>query len=167
MSRYRILGAAIAIALVLLAGIFVVWRHEAFYSNRSMRDYASNRWTTFWFGDLLKRESRRLAGPSAINCGRAPLGAPERVNDCILKTAHQKDRAFGGRYTMPAKDAYLEMALVGTADGRTYEIIWTEGPCVPPDHRFSQKECPQPRNLKLTAPNGWDRGRLTCFIDRQ
>jgi hypothetical protein len=167
MMRYRILGAAIAITLVLLAGVFVVWRHEASYSNRSIWNYASNRWTTFWFGDLVERESRRLAGPSAINCGHASLGAPDRVNDCILKAAQQKDRAFWGRYTMPAKDAYREMALVGTADGRTYEVIWTEGPCVPPEDRFSQHECPQPRSLILTDPNGWDRGRLTCFSNRQ
>jgi len=162
MARYRMIGAGITVVLVLFAGLFSIWRHEAAYSNRSMLDYASNRWTTLWVGDLLERESRRLAGPGAINCGRASVGAPERVNDCILKAAQQEGRAFWGRYSMPAKDAYLEKAVVGTAQGRTYEIVLAEGPAVSPDARLSESECPQPRNLRLTDPRDWDRGRLTC-----
>jgi hypothetical protein len=154
------IGAGIIVVLALLVWLF--WRHEALYSNRSMLDYASNRWTKLWSGDLLERESRRLAGTGAINCGRAPAEAAERVNDCMLKAAQQKGRAFWGRYAMPAIDANVETAVVGSVDGHTYEITFKEGPHVPPESRFSRSECPQPRNLTLTDPKDWDQGRLTC-----
>ena len=163
MSRSRKIEAGIAVVvLAVLVWLITVWKHEAFYTNRSMLDYASNRWTTLWFGDVLERESRRLAGPGAVNCGRAPAEAAEKVNDCILRAAQQKQRPFWGSYTMGAIDYSVETAVVGTVEGRTYEITFMEGPYVPPESRFSRAECPQPRTLKLTDPRDWDQGRLTC-----
>ena len=164
--RYLLVGAATVIVLMLLLLLFASWQMAASFSNRSMLDYASNRWTTWRHGDLLERESRSIAGPNAVDCGRAPLGGPLRVNDCILKAIKEK-RPFGGRYPVLGIDASIETAVVGAADGRVYEITFMEGPYVPPESRLTKEECSQPVKLELTTWNAVDGGRLTCFANQR
>jgi hypothetical protein len=164
MRRYLLVGAATVIVLMLLLLLSASWWTAASFSNRSMLDYASNSWTTWRHGDLLERESRSIAGPNAVNCGRAPLGGPLRVNDCILKAIKEK-KSFRGRYMELGIDFHAETAVVGASDGHAYEIYFMEGPYVPPESRLTKRECPQPLNLVSTKPNALDGGRLTCFPD--
>lgn len=89
-------------------------------------------------GDRLDRESRNLAGPSAIDCGRARLEGAMKVSACVLAVT-SKGRSFRARYVVFAKDARMERALVRAEDGRGYEISFTEGPYVPEQRQ--QRAC--------------------------
>ena len=127
-----------------------------------MLDYASGRWTTLRNGDLLERESRKMAGPAAVDCGRAPLGGPLRVNDCVLSAMREK-RPFRARFIVLGIDAHIERALIEAADGSAYEITFMEGPYVPAEYTLYEKQCPEPLKLELTDQGSVEGGRLTCF----
>lgn len=164
MSRHRTLWAMAASA-VILAGVFVaLWQEAAMFAGRSMLDYAQDRWSTFRNGDRLDRESRNLAGPSAIDCGRAPFGGPLRVNGCVL-TAMKQHVPFRAKYVVLAVDARMETSLVRAADGRAYEITFMEGPYVPSEYRLHEEQCPQPLKLHTTEQASNEGGRLTCLAD--
>jgi hypothetical protein len=164
MSRHRTLWA-IAASAVILAGVFVaLWQEAAMFAGRSMLDYAQDRWSTFRYGDRLDRESRNLAGPSAIDCGRAPFEGPLKVNACV-RAATKKNAPFRARYVVSAVDARMEKSLVQAADGRAYEITFMEGPYVPPEYRLHEEQCPQPSKLHTTEQATNEGGRLTCLAD--
>jgi hypothetical protein len=127
-----------------------------------MLNYASDRWSTFRHGDPLERESRKIAGPGAVDCGRAPFGGPLRVNDCVLRAVIEK-RPFRARFILIGIDYHLETALVGAAEGSAYEITFMEGPYVPPEYRLQQEQCPEPLKLEVTDQGSVNGGRLTCF----
>jgi hypothetical protein len=129
-----------------------------------MLNYAQDRWTAFRYGDRLERESRKLAGPSAVDCGRAPAKGPLRVNACVLKATNQ-NVSFRARYVVIATDARMETSLVRAADGRAYEITFMEGPYAPPEFRLSRIQCPEPLNLKATEQSSFEGGRLSCLAD--
>jgi hypothetical protein len=164
MSRHRTLWA-IAASAVILAGVFVaLWQKAAMYAGRSMPDYAQDRWSTFRYADRLDRESRNLAGASAIDCGRAPFEGPLKVNACVL-AATKRNAPFRARYVVIAPDARMEKSLVKAADGRAYEITFMEGPYVPPEYRLQKEQCPQPLKLHTTEQASNEGGRLTCLAD--
>ena len=165
MSRHRTIWA-IAALVVILCGVFVaLWQKAAMYAGRSMLDYGQDRWSTFRYGDRLDRESRNLAGPSAIDCGRAPFEGPLKVNACVLAAA-QKNAPFRARYVVIAIDARTEKSLVQAADGRAYEITFMEGPYVPPEYRLKKEQCPQPLSLRKTEQTSYEGDRLTCFANQ-
>jgi hypothetical protein len=161
MSRQRTLWAIAALA-VTVGGVFVaLWQKAAMNAGRSMLDYAQERWSTIRYGDRLDRETRQLAGPSAIDCGRAPFEGPLRVNDCVL-TAIKQNAPFRARYVVIATDAQMETSLVRATDGRAYEITFMEGPYVPPENRLHKEQCPEPLELHTAEQASGDGGRLTC-----
>lgn len=164
MTKRQKLWATSALGLI-LAGIFIgFWREAAMRAGRSMLDFAQDRWSTMKDGDRLDRESRNLAGPSAIDCGRARLEGAMEVNACVL-AATNKGRPFRARYVVLAIDARVERALVRAEDGRGYEITFMEGPYVPAESRLSIDECPQPLKLRTTEQALLGGDPITCLAD--
>ena len=143
MSRSRTVWAITVLGAV-LAGVFLaLWQKAAAYANRPMLDYAQDRWVTLRYGDRLARESRELAGHSAIDCGRAPFGGPLKVNACVL-TAMKQHVAFRARYVVLAVDARTETSLVRAAD---------------------EEQCPEPLKLEATNQSSSDGGRVSCLAN--
>jgi hypothetical protein len=164
MSKFRTVWAT-TMVVIILAIVFVArWHADAVHTNRSMLDNAQDRWTAFRYGDTLERESRKLAGPSATDCGRAPFGGPLRVNACVLR-AIKENSPFRARYVVLATDVRMETSLIRAAEGRAYEIIFMEGPYVPPEYRLSKRQCPEPLKLEATDQASIDGGRLSCLAN--
>lgn len=164
MSKFRTVWATIMVAIILAIVFVARWHASAVDANRSMLNYAQDRWTAFRYGDTLERESRKLAGPSAIDCGRAPLGGPLRVNACVLR-AIKENSPFRARYVVLGINFPTETSLIRAADGRAYEITFMEGPYVPPEYRLSKRQCPEPLKLEATKQISIDGGRLSCLAN--
>jgi hypothetical protein len=82
-------------------------------------------------GNLLGRESRRVVGAAALDCGRVPLnGSATKVNNCV-NGAWAERRAFKARWELVGIDAQVEVGLLGTVDGRLFHFQYLEGPYVP------------------------------------
>jgi hypothetical protein len=76
---------------------FLCWSYKPRRLNEPYLHYAAEQWRTIRSGNLLERESRRVVGTAALDCGRVPLNGsatnlrsdlslPERTNQCALTT---------------------------------------------------------------------------------
>ena len=67
--------------------------------------------------DALDRQSRQLAGPGAINCGRVQLRASaEAASKCALK-AQDARKPFRVRYDLQGVDSEVAIAIIRTPKG--------------------------------------------------
>jgi hypothetical protein len=67
-------------------------------------------------GNLLERESRRVVGSAALDCGHVPLnGSATKVNNCVNGACAER-RAFKARWELVGIDAQVEDGPFGTAD---------------------------------------------------
>lgn len=79
--------------------------------------------------------------------------------------AIKENSSFRARYVVLAVDARMETSLIRAADGRAYEIMFMEGPYVPPEYRLSKRQCPGPLKLEETDQTSIDGGRLSCLVN--
>jgi hypothetical protein len=111
--------------------------------------------------DLLELQSKNLAGPEAVDCGRVPVGGdPKVATECAL-AAQRAGKPFRVRYDIRGIDSFIAVAIVRTpigtvgtlqhdsdpmgGGGRAHEVV-------------SPKRCPEPVHLWVN-PNG----RINCF----
>ena len=150
-SRLVVLAASLGL-FALIA--FLYWSYRPRRLNEPYLHYAAERWTTIRSGNLLERESRRIVGTAALDCGRVLLNSsPTRVNNCIAGAWAEK-RAFKGSWQILAIDAVVEDGLLGTSDGRLYQLQYLEGPYVPNWRSVRISECPKPVTLRTATATG-------------
>jgi hypothetical protein len=111
--------------------------------------------------DLLEQDSKRLAGPNAVDCGRVGIDAdPKVATDCAL-AAQEAGKPFRVRYDLRGFDSFVAVAIVrsqiGTVGalqydsdpfgggGRAHEVVYP-------------KRCPEPVHLWVNPS-----GRINCF----
>jgi hypothetical protein len=141
--------AVIAVALGLFALIaFLYWSYRPRRLNEPYLHYAAEQWKTIRSGNLLERESRRIAGSAALDCGRVRLdSSATKLNQCVANVLAEK-RAFKASWQILAVDGAVEDGLLGTSDGRVYQFQYLEGPYVPNWRSVRISECQKPVRLR-------------------
>jgi hypothetical protein len=138
---------------------FLYWSYTPRRLNEPYLHYAAEQWRTIRGGNLLERESRRVVGSTAVDCGRVPLnGSTTKLNNCVVSAWAEK-RAFKARWQLLGIDAVVEDGLLGTSDGRLYQFQYLEGPHVPNWRRVGIFECPKPVTFKADTVTG----ALYCY----
>jgi hypothetical protein len=145
----------IAVALGLFALIaFLYWSYRPRRLNEPYLHYAAEQWRSIRSGNLLERESRRIVGSAALDCGRVRLnGSATKLNQCVTDALAEK-RAFKASWQLPAIDASVEDGLLGTADGHLFQFQFLEGPYVPNWRSVRVSECPKPVTLSAGVTGG-------------
>jgi hypothetical protein len=115
------------------------------------------------FGDAWDRESRKLSGPAATDCGRVPIhGDPKAANQCVVK-AFAENKPFRVRYDLQGIDSNVSDGLVYTPNRQLYGLVFDGDPAGQGGtswerERAGRVACPQPFQL-YTNPSG----RLSCL----
>jgi len=79
-------------------------------------------------GDRLDWASRRLAGWNTQNCGWVPAdGDAREAANCVLSAVRNRT-PFRVRYDLVSVDAGATLSLVGTPDGRVYQLSYLSRP---------------------------------------
>ena len=112
--------------------------------------------------DRLEIESKRLAGPGAIDCGRVKInGDPKKATQCALD-AQKSANPFRVLYDLQGIDSVVAIAIVrtdiGTVGTLTYDSDPSGGGNV--GAVIWPKRCPEPVHVSITPS-----GRLDCFQD--
>ena len=115
------------------------------------------------FGDAWERQSRRLSGPYAIDCGRVGVHrSPATATECALK-AFYDSKPFRVRYDLQGLDSNVSAGLVYTPAGKMYGLTFDGDPYGRGGtswsrQRTDQVECPVPLHLYVSS-----NCRLNCF----
>jgi hypothetical protein len=110
--------------------------------------------------DVLERQSQKLAGPHAVNCGEVRVGGnPKAATECVL-AAQQAGRPFRVRYDLQGIDAKVAVAIVRGPAGRVRALSWIGGPnaCCISHETVDRADCPLPIYLWVNPS-----GRINCF----
>ena len=111
--------------------------------------------------DLLELQSKNLAGPEAVDCGRVPVGGDPRVaTECAL-AAQRAGKPFRVRYDIRGIDSFIAVAIVRTPIGTVGTLQYDSDPMGGGGRAHevvSPKRCPEPVHLWVN-PNG----RINCF----
>jgi len=79
-------------------------------------------------GDDWERQSRKLSGPRAADCGRVGVrGSPTAATECALK-AFREGKPFRVRYDLPGIDSDISAGLVYTPEGKLYRLNFDGDP---------------------------------------
>lgn len=110
--------------------------------------------------DKLEIESKRLAGPGAIDCGRVKIkGDPKDATECAIG-AQKAAKPFRIRYDLQGIDSLVAVAIVrtpsGTVGALTYDGDPSGGGHV--GEVVYRKRCPEPVHLWINPS-----GRINCF----
>jgi len=148
--RFTAIKLAVFSVVFLDVSVGALFAQELFNPKMLPRDWMSP--------SLLKPRLKDLAGPDAVNCGRASQSSIKAadVSDCALQ-AFGSRKSFYARYDLQAIDSVL---VVGFAfDGqKVYAVTWENMVGWAASHTLDVKECPSPTTLsKLKS------GRLNCF----
>src|ERR1035437_1851852 len=77
---------------------------------------------------LLEKQSRQLAGPNALDCGRgAPRAEPKKATDCAL-AVNKAGKPFRIRYDMRGIDSFVAVAFVRLPDGTVEDLSYDSDP---------------------------------------
>ncbi len=157
LSRSTALLCVALASLTLLAA--VLWLQVRPVRNEPFSHYLAEQWRVVRFGKLLNRETGKIVGKNALDCGYVRVGGSfTDLNKCIERAIKTK-RAFKARWELPAIDAEVEDGFLGSADGRVFQFQHSEGPFVPNYRHVNIRECPQP--TRVSADNLT--GDLHCF----
>jgi hypothetical protein len=111
--------------------------------------------------DLLELQSKNLAGPEAVDCGRVPVGGdPKVATECAL-AAQRAGKPFRVRYDIRGIDSFIAVAIVRTPIGTVGTLQYDSDPRGGGGRAHevvSPKRCPEPVHLWVN-PNG----RINCF----
>ena len=113
-------------------------------------------------GDALDRQSRKLSGPRATDCGR--VGDRENrtvANECALK-AFREGKPFRVRYDLRGFDSAISEGLVYTPEGKLYTLFFDGDPSGRGGtswsrQRLGQVTCPLPFQINIDRD-----GHLNC-----
>jgi hypothetical protein len=146
---------------LLIAVAAITVSMAGFYMLGGGYSVTTQRWFVRTFGDVMDWKSRWIAGKGALNCGTVGIGSnADAATSCALQ-AFATHRAFRVRYTLKTFDVDMAAGLVGTKNGRIYEIVFWGGESIGTDvirQRAFLNSCPVPMLLRRTQ-----RGRVTCF----
>jgi len=115
------------------------------------------------FGDAWERQSRKLSGDHAVDCGRVRVHrSAEAATECALKAFHA-GKPFRVRYDLQGYDSDVSAGLVYTPEGKLYGLVFDGDPYGQGGTSWSRQRtekvpCPVPPQLYVN-PNG----RLNCF----
>jgi hypothetical protein len=137
-------------------------------------------WALRRFGDLLERQSKKLAGSDAVDCGRLWLGVaffwPESsarnrrqavaASQCAIQ-AFNSGKSFRVRYQIQGVDSDGAIGFASPGRGLVYTLLFDGDPLGQGGTNFFRQRvrtysCPSPLALKI-----FDTGMLTCFPGRQ
>lgn len=111
--------------------------------------------------DLLEKQSKRLAGPNAIDCGRVPIrGNPKAATDCAL-AAQEAKKPFRVLYDLQGIDSGVAVAIVRTDIGTVGALMYDSDPMGGGSRAHEvvyPKRCPEPVHLWVNPS-----GRINCF----
>jgi hypothetical protein len=119
-------------------------------------------------GDKLDRDSKRMAGRNAMDCGRVPIGGDAReASNCVLSAVGDK-RPFRVRYETTSSDQASAVGLIGARDGHIYHLFFLGGAPDGRVHFFTQSvwvtRCPEPIVFHKQLDWGRDSGMITCLV---
>ena len=78
--------------------------------------------------DKLDIESKRLAGPGAIDCGRVKIkGDPKEATECAIG-AQKAAKPFRIRYDLQGIDSLVAVAIVRTPSGTVGSLMYDSDP---------------------------------------
>ena len=78
--------------------------------------------------DLLELQSKNLAGPDAVDCGRVPVGGdPKVATECAL-AAQTAGKPFRVRYDIRGIDSFIAVAIVRTPIGTVGTLQYDSDP---------------------------------------
>jgi len=110
--------------------------------------------------DKLEIESKRLAGPGAIDCGRVNIkGDPKEATECAIG-AQKAAKPFRIRYDLQGIDSLVAVAIVRTPSGTVGSLMYDSDPSGGGQvgEVVYPKRCPEPVHLWINAS-----GRINCF----
>ena len=111
--------------------------------------------------DLLEIQSKRLAGPSGIDCGRVLVGKdPTTATKCALE-AQSSQKPFRVRYDLRGFDSLVAVAIVRTPVGTVGALQYDSDPLGGGGRAHESiypKRCPEPVHLWVNPS-----GRINCF----
>ena len=110
--------------------------------------------------DRLEIESKRLAGPGAIDCGRVKInGDPKKATQCAID-AQKAATPFRVRYDLMGIDSAVSIAIVRTDIGTVGTLEYDSDPSGGSHvgEVVYPKRCPEPVHLWINAS-----GRIDCF----
>lgn len=111
--------------------------------------------------DLLEKQSKQLAGPNSVDCGRVGIGAdPKSATACAL-AAQKAGKPFRVRYDLQGFDSAVAVAIVRTSIGTVGMLNYDSDPSG--RGRLGggviyPKRCPEPVHLWVNPS-----GRINCF----
>jgi hypothetical protein len=154
----------VALIVVIVVVGFVIWLNYGWiFWNASTWRQEIERFALSRLGDAWERQSRKLGGPSAIDCGRVRVhGDPAAASKCSLN-AFQRRSPFRVRYDLQGIDSNVSAGLVYTPQGELYGLDFDGDPMGQGGTSWSRQRtekvlCPSPFQLYMN-PNG----RLNCF----
>jgi hypothetical protein len=110
--------------------------------------------------DRLEIESKRLAGPNAIDCGRVGIkGDPKAATQCAV-AAQKAAKPFRVRYDLRGIDSSVAVAIVRTPIGTVGTLSYDSDPSGGSHvgEAVYPKKCPEPVHLWINPS-----GRINCF----
>jgi hypothetical protein len=109
----------------------------------------------------LDSESRRLAGPHAIDCGRVSLnGNPEAATKCAL-LAQKAGKPFRVRYDLQGIDSEVALAIIRSPVGTVCRLLYDSDPSGGGRRGGGvvlSRKCPDPGHLWVDSG-----GRIDCL----
>lgn len=152
MSRIGILALMLCCVLAAMGWWYygaVSWNYPLWKSQARLKIWRL-------FGDPLEKESKRIAGRDAVNCG-ASDGREEntnRVTGCI-SDAVSHHRGFRARFSYFGTESYGAEGLAGRPDGTVYELVLRISPVFSGgDVLLVRRACPAPLRIAFreTSP---------------
>ncbi len=152
MSRIGILALMLCCVLAAMGWWYygaVSWNYPLWKSQARLKIWRL-------FGDPLDKESKRIAGRDAVNCG-ASDGREEntnRVTGCI-SDAVSHHRGFRARFSYFGTESYGAEGLAGRPDGTVYELVLRISPVFSGgDVLLVRRACPAPLRIAFreTSP---------------
>jgi hypothetical protein len=111
--------------------------------------------------DLLESQSKQLAGPGGVDCGRVLAGGdPISATKCALE-AQSSEKPFRVRYDMRGIDSSVAVAIVRTPVGTVGALQYDSDPSGGGGRAHEMvypKRCPEPVHLWVNPS-----GRINCF----
>jgi len=165
----KVMGSAVLATLILGSLIWLNYGWIWIFWNVQMQEKNAPWKTGFGglalqaFGDDWERQSRKLSGPHATNCGRVGVrGNPKAATECALK-AFREGKPFRVRYDLQGIDSAVSAGLVYTPEGKLYGLDFDGDPAGGGGTSWSRQRvgkmaCPLPFQMYVN-PNG----RLNCF----
>jgi hypothetical protein len=111
--------------------------------------------------DLLEKQSKQLAGPHAVDCGKVLVGGdPKAATACAL-AAQRAGKPFRVRYDLQGIDSFVAVAIVRSSIGVVSALLYDSDIAGGGGRRFEvvhPMECPTPVHLWVNPT-----GRINCF----